>query len=250
MYFDNISRYVRDGGAVLIAAGPDYANDGSLYDTPLAPVLPVAPTGKVIEEPFFPGVTDLGKRHPVTRDLDGSQFDPPHWGRWFRQIDVEKPEGEVIMKGAEDKPLLVLNRVEKGRVALLLSDNAWLWARGFEGGGPHVDLLRRLACLDDRERTVLRLRYGLEGATPQTLKEIGARLGITREWVRKIELRAVSKLEAAASQPVAATTLKPASARRAAGRKPCQAAPSSMRTMPKSRPTSYAGRSARVAAAC
>jgi hypothetical protein len=145
MYFDNITRYVRDGGAVLIAAGPDYANDGSLYDTPLSPVLPVAPTGKVIDEPFFAKVTDLGKRHPVTRDLDGSQFDPPHWGRWFRLIDVEKPEGEVIMKGAEDKPLLILNRVEKGRVALLLSDDAWLWARGYEGGGPHVDLLRRLA---------------------------------------------------------------------------------------------------------
>ncbi len=145
MYFDNIARYVRDGGAVLIAAGPDYANDGSLFDTPLSPVLPVGPTGKVIDEAFFAKVTDLGKRHPVTRDLDGGNFDPPHWGRWFRLIDVEKPTGEVVMKGAEDKPLLILNRVEKGRVALLLSDNAWLWARGFEGGGPHVDLLRRLA---------------------------------------------------------------------------------------------------------
>src|SRR5437773_2902728 len=90
LYFDNIARYVRDGGAVLIAAGPDYANDGSLYDTPLSPILPVAPTGKIIEEPYFPRLTDVGKRHPVTRDLDGSNFDPPHWGRWFRVIDVEK----------------------------------------------------------------------------------------------------------------------------------------------------------------
>ena len=117
LYFDNIARYVRDGGALLVAAGPDYANDGSLYDTPLSPVLPVAPTGKIIEEPYFPRVTDVGKRHPVTRDLDGSSFDPPHWGRWFRLIDVEKPQGEVVMKGAEDKPLLVLNREGKGRVA-------------------------------------------------------------------------------------------------------------------------------------
>jgi len=145
LYFDNIARYVRDGGAVLVAAGPDYANDGSLYDTPLSPILPVAPTGKIIEEPYFARVTDVGKRHPVTRDLEGSNFEPPHWGRWFRVIDVEKPQGEIVMKGAEDKPLLVLNRVDKGRVAILLSDHAWLWARGFEGGGPHVDLLRRLA---------------------------------------------------------------------------------------------------------
>jgi hypothetical protein len=145
LYFDNIARYVRDGGAVLVAAGPDYANDGSLYDTPLSPILPVAPTGKIIAEPYFARLTDVGKRHPVTRDLEGSNFEPPHWGRWFRLIDVEKPQGEIVMKGAEDKPLLVLNRVEKGRVAILLSDHAWLWARGFEGGGPHVDLLRRLA---------------------------------------------------------------------------------------------------------
>jgi hypothetical protein len=145
LYFDNIARYVRDGGALLVAAGPDYAKDGSLYDTPLSPVLPAAPTGQIIEEPFHAHVTTEGARHPVTRDLAGGDSDPPHWGRWFRVIDVDKPTGEVIMRGAEDKPLLVLNRQGKGRVALLLSDHAWLWARGFEGGGPHVDLLRRLA---------------------------------------------------------------------------------------------------------
>jgi hypothetical protein len=146
LYFDNIARYVRDGGAVLIAAGPDYMDDGSLYNTPLSPVLPVAPTGTMTETPYFAEVTPEGERHPVTRNLEGSESDPPHWGRWFRLIDVEEPtEGTVVMSGAEDKPLLVLNRVEEGRVALLLSDHAWLWARGYEGGGPHVDLLRRLA---------------------------------------------------------------------------------------------------------
>ena len=145
LYFDNISRYVRDGGALLVAAGPDYATSGSLYETPLSPVLPVAPTGKIIEQPYHAKVTALGDRHPVTRDLEGAASDPPDWGRWFRLIDAERPTGNVIMSGAEDKPLLVLNRVGDGRVALLLSDHAWLWARGFEGGGPHVDLLRRLA---------------------------------------------------------------------------------------------------------
>ncbi len=145
LYFDNIARYVRDGGALLVAAGPDYAGADSIYDTPLAPVLPSAPTGKVLEQPYYPTVTDLGRRHPVTRDLKGSQSDPPHWGRFFRLIGVDKPQGNVVMDGADNKPLLVLNRVDKGRVALLLSDNTWLWARGYEGGGPHVDLLRRLA---------------------------------------------------------------------------------------------------------
>ena len=145
LYFDNISRYVRDGGALLVAAGPDYAEDGSLYNTPLSPVLPVAPTGEIVEQPYYAKVTEVGERHPVTRDLDGASSDPPDWGRWFRLIDVDQPVGSVVMSGADEKPLLILDRQEEGRVALLLSDHAWLWARGYEGGGPHVDLLRRLA---------------------------------------------------------------------------------------------------------
>ena len=146
LYFDNIARYVRAGGALLVAAGPDYADPtGTLYNTPLAPVLPAAPTGQVVEQPYFAKVTAVGARHPVTRGLEGSATDPPTWGRFFRQIDVEQPEGDVVMKGADDKPLLILNHEDKGRVALLLTDNMWLWARGYEGGGPHVDLLRRLA---------------------------------------------------------------------------------------------------------
>ncbi|MCX5515608.1 hypothetical protein C3941_06840 [Kaistia algarum] len=145
LYFDNIARYVRDGGALLVASGPDYASEGSLYGTPLADVLPAAPTGRVIEKPFTPEVTDLGKRHPVTRGLEGGDATPPHWSRWFRQVETDKPSGEVIMKGADGDPLLVLQREGKGRVALMLSDQVWLWARGYEGGGPHVDLLRRLA---------------------------------------------------------------------------------------------------------
>jgi len=145
IYFDNIARYVREGGALLVASGPDYASDDSLWSTPLADVLPAAPTGRVIEKPFSPRVTDLGQRHPVTRGLEGADAEPPRWSRWFRQVEVDKPGGETIMKGADDDPLLVLDREGKGRVALMLSDQVWLWARGFEGGGPHVDLLRRLA---------------------------------------------------------------------------------------------------------
>ncbi len=178
LYFDNIARYVRAGGALLVAAGPDFASDNTIFDTPLAPVLPVAPTGKVIEEPYYAKLTDLGQRHPVTRDLDGANADPPHWSRFFRLVDVDRrPAGEVIMKGAEDKPLLVLDREDKGRVAMLLSDNTWLWARGYEGGGPHVDLLRRLAHWlmkePDLEEEAIRAtaRNGLLTITEQTMAD-------------------------------------------------------------------------------
>ena len=145
IYFDNITRYVRDGGAVLVAAGPDYASQTSLWRTPLDAILPAEPSGNVTEEAFRPSLTELGRRHPVTRGLDGADSDPPHWSQWFRIVDTRNANGTSVMQGPDNKPLLVLSREGEGRVALLLSDHIWLWARGFEGGGPHLDLLRRLS---------------------------------------------------------------------------------------------------------
>jgi len=144
-YFENIARYVREGGAVLVDAGPDYASQTSVWHTPLDSVLPAAPSGDVTEEPFHPRLTELGQRHPVTRGLEGSDSDPPHWSQWFRVVDTRDVNGTTIMQGAEQKPLLVLSHEGQGRVALLLSDQMWLWARGFQGGGPQLDLLRRLS---------------------------------------------------------------------------------------------------------
>jgi hypothetical protein len=145
IYFDNIVRYVRQGGAVLVAAGRDYASPTSLWRTPLVSVLPAEPTGQTTETPFRPRLSDLGKRHPVTRGLEGSAEDPPHWSNWFRLVDARPEKGTTVMEGPDGKPLLQLSREGEGRVALLLSDHIWLWARGFDGGGPHLDLLRRLS---------------------------------------------------------------------------------------------------------
>jgi hypothetical protein len=145
LYLDNVAQYVENGGAVLVAAGERYASPTSLYRTPLSHVLPAAPTGRLIEQPYRPTVTKTGERHPVTRGLREESQGTDGWGRWFRLIDTERPSGEILMNGPQDKPLLILNRLNKGRVALLLSDHAWLWARGYEGGGPYTALLRRLA---------------------------------------------------------------------------------------------------------
>lgn len=146
LYFDNIARYVDNhGGALLVAAGDDYAGTASLFRTPLAPVLPAPPTGRVLETPFKARMTPDGMRHPVTRGLPGGSDTAPTWGSWYRQVEVSPERGRTIMKGAEERPLLVLDRKGQGRVALLTSDHAWLWARGHDGGGPHSDLLRRLA---------------------------------------------------------------------------------------------------------
>jgi hypothetical protein len=145
IYFDNIARYVRQGGAVLVAAGPDYASQTSIWRTPLDVILPAEPSGRMNDGAFHARLTDLGKRHPVTRGLEGADSDPPHWSRWFRLVDTRSAKGTAVMRGPDDKPLLLLSREGDGRVALLLSDHIWLWARGYEGGGPHIDLLRRLS---------------------------------------------------------------------------------------------------------
>ncbi|MBO9407602.1 hypothetical protein J7399_09195 [Shimia sp. R9_1] len=141
LYLENVAQYVRNGGAVLVAAGPDYASADSIYRSPLSEVLPASPTARVVEEAFRAEISELGQRHPVTTGLpmEGD------WGRWLRQVEVTPDEGDVLMTGSDNRPLLVLNRVGEGRVALLASDHAWLWARGFEGGGPQLELLRRLA---------------------------------------------------------------------------------------------------------
>jgi hypothetical protein len=150
-YFENIARYVRDGGALLIAAGDDFAGAESLYRSPLAEVLPVSPTARVIEQGFHPRISQTGHRHPVTAELEEHAPRPaeadgtPGWGRWFRMVDVLAPDGQVVMEGPDARPLLVLKREGEGRVAVLTSDEAWLWSRGFEGGGPQMELLRRLA---------------------------------------------------------------------------------------------------------
>jgi hypothetical protein len=143
-YIDNVVSYVRGGGTVLVAAGPEFGAVDSLWRSPLAEILPVAPTAQVIEEPFRPALTELGRRHPVTEGLEALAPEGG-WGRWFRLAEVELLRGQVAMSGPGDRPLLVLDRVDAGRIAVLASDQAWLWGRGFEGGGPQLELMKRLA---------------------------------------------------------------------------------------------------------
>ncbi len=150
-YFQNIADYAANGGALLISSGPEYAGVQSLYRSPLGSVLPGGPTARVVEQPFLPLLSDVGQRHPVTEGLDAFGAGPsedglPGWGRWLRLVDVTPvADATTVMTGPEDRPLLILNRVGQGRVALLNSDHSWLWDRGFEGGGPQLELLRRLA---------------------------------------------------------------------------------------------------------
>ena len=147
-YIANIAEYVRKGGALLVASGPDFAQADGLASSPLADILPALPSGEMTELPFRPKLSDVGERHPVTQNLKGASRTAPTWGKWFRMIDATvsaDPSTQVLLEGPDAKPLLVLRHVELGRVAQILSDQGWLWARGFDGGGPEADLQKRMA---------------------------------------------------------------------------------------------------------
>lgn len=185
-YLQNVADYVDNGGALLMAAGPDFASPFSIFRTPLAGVLPAAPTGDVVAQGYYPMVTDLGRRHPVTSGLPGADQSPPNWGRWFRLIDAEQAAGNTLMEGPGEKPLMVLDRVGEGRVAQLLSDHAWLWTRGYEGGGPQAEMLRRLAhwLMKEPDLEEEKLRARAQGntltITRQTMGETVTPVTVTR----------------------------------------------------------------------
>lgn len=147
LYLENIRDYVQKGGAVLVAAGPEYASVDSVFRSPLGEILPGAPTARVLAQGFIPRLSALGQRHPVTQGLAGANGgeNAPQWGRWFRLVEMTAENADVVMESEDGRPLLMLDRVQQGRVALLASDQSWLWGRGYEGGGPQQELLRRLA---------------------------------------------------------------------------------------------------------
>ncbi|MFT8417846.1 MAG: VWA domain-containing protein [Acetobacter sp.] len=160
-YLENIANFVRRGGGLLLTAGPEFIGPGSLQDTPVGDVLPAHVTpdqSSMLTGRFRPTLTDTGRRHPVTASLPGApkadteqnSLNSPAsvaglWGPWYRALHPDSTHGEVLLSGPDNSPLLVLDRVEQGRIALLLSDQIWLWSRGEDGGGPQAELLRRIS---------------------------------------------------------------------------------------------------------
>ena len=138
-YLADVARYVDEGGALLIVAGEDFAGGASLARTPLAGVLPALPTGQIETTRIVPELSDEGRRHTITEDMQDQE-----WGAWLRYIQTRADTGDVLMVAPDGSPLLAVDRVGDGRVAQLLSDQIWLWARGYDGGGPFADLIRRM----------------------------------------------------------------------------------------------------------
>lgn len=138
-YLADVARYVEEGGAMLIVGGEDFAGPTSLARTPLAGILPALPTGNVIIGAMVPELSDAGHRHTITEDMQSGE-----WGAWLRYVQTRADTGDVLMTTPNGAPLLAVDRVGEGRVAQLMSDQIWLWARGYDGGGPFADLIRRM----------------------------------------------------------------------------------------------------------
>jgi uncharacterized membrane protein len=141
-YLQNMADYVTGGGALLVQTGPEFEGPNSLANTALGAVLPALPVSPgTVTENFVPAVTDLGARHPVTAPFAGQALAP-----WQRLEAAAPATGDVLMTGggAENWPLLLLAGEGRGRVAMLLSDQFWLWTRGGAHDGPALPLLRRV----------------------------------------------------------------------------------------------------------
>lgn len=178
-YFENIANYVRDGGALLEASGPEYAGDGSIYNTALSKILPAAPTGKIFEQDFIPALSKTGLHHPVTSILNDSN---QTFGPWLRQIEIKtlNSQDRILLTGAHNAPLLLIGERAKGRIAQMTSDQIWLWERGYDGGGNHMQLLRRLVHwlmkepeLEEEKIEILSSEDGSAQVTLRTLNHQG-----------------------------------------------------------------------------
>ncbi|MDO5604701.1 MAG: hypothetical protein Q4G25_06010 [Paracoccus sp. (in: a-proteobacteria)] len=204
-YYANIRRYVEQGGAVLVSAGPEFAGVDSIARSALGPILPARPTGRVIDAPFHPELTDAGRRHPVTEGLPGAapEGDVPGWGRWLRMIETSPaPDAVVAMAGPANQPLLLLRRAGEGRVALIGSDQIWLWGRGFEGGGPQLDLMRRVAHWAMKEPQ-------LEEEALEVAVQPGLRIAVTRRSLGPVDRPAMLSGADGASIEIALTETAP-----------------------------------------
>jgi RNA polymerase primary sigma factor len=140
----------------------------------------------------------LTKWRRTERSLCREMGRAPSFHEVASSLGLSEVQKSLVVKALQARQLKLESTIPAG--------DGWRSAMGPSGtyaspdamveAGDEWDILwGRMERLDTRERSILILRYGLEGETPLTLKEIGRRLGVTREWVRKIEIRAVRKLD-------------------------------------------------------
>lgn len=147
----SIREYVEQGGALMMINSDEYANPReTLGNTSImADALAIAPQENGFSQGAYrPRAEDDGRRHPITRGLPnaGAGEGQESWGAWLNHVAGQAhDDAHVLLYGPADEPLLAVRRVGEGRVASLMSDNVFLWDRGYDGGGPSAVLLQRMA---------------------------------------------------------------------------------------------------------
>lgn len=146
-YFTHLNRYVEEGGSLIIVGADTLTSPASIAKTTLSEIMPLLPLedALVYTNGFVPAVTEDGLRHRITGDIVESS-PPETWGPWYMLAQtVARPEATVLLEDGAGTPLLAIQTVGKGRVAMLGSNQATVWAAGHKGGGPAVDLYENLA---------------------------------------------------------------------------------------------------------
>lgn len=144
-YLNSIAQFVNNGGALLFVPDPEKAFAGDLMGSDVRGLLPLNWEKEPREQTFTPALSEAGRKHPVTAAL-GLENPKRKAGNWYRFLQAGQPEDTAfsLLQTPGAEPLLVLNKHGKGRVALLLTDQLWLWARGHDGGGPFQMLVRNM----------------------------------------------------------------------------------------------------------
>lgn len=144
LYYENLIGFVEKGGAILEITGPSYNSRNSLFRTQVGKILPGAPTGKSLRGEFKPELTELGKKHPITKSIFKNL---KNYGSWYEMNDVliDNKETSVLLKGLKDKPLLSIKKIDKGRISQIYSHNIWIWKNNILNPGPYRELIKNLA---------------------------------------------------------------------------------------------------------
>ncbi|HEX2038636.1 MAG TPA: sigma-70 family RNA polymerase sigma factor [Acidimicrobiales bacterium] len=156
----------------------------------------IANTGRTIRLPVHAG--DLLSRLKKARvQLELEKGRRPTLGELAKELDMpERQVAEILRYASEplslSDPLREDSDTELGDI---VEDRGAV--SPFEAAAEAMlpeELNRLLAPLGEREREILRLRFGLDRGEPRTLEEVGDRFNLTRERIRQIEARAMSKL--------------------------------------------------------
>ncbi len=156
----------------------------------------IANTGRTIRLPVHAGDT-LSRVQKAQARLEITLGRPPSLAQLAQEVEIEESKLLEALKFRSEPLSLSEPLREDGDAELgdVVEDRAA--ESPFEMAATSllpVEIARLLAPLDDREREILKLRFGLDRGEPRTLEEVGEHFNLTRERIRQIEARAMSKL--------------------------------------------------------